>query len=211
MKTPKNTTIIFVTSNTEDEIFETKIREIIKENSGGLPIISISRKPIKFGKNICIGEESSISDSTTYRQILKGLLKAKTDFVVIAKPNYLYPPEYFSFLPPTKTDIYKYTNIWVLASKYWQKGFSESTFMSGRKHLITLLKAALLGHRGWKAFTVPPLFDTIDEHAWSTDNPVLIVRTGNGRFPSVLRNVLPKINLPFWGLVTDLKQKLGIS
>ena len=50
-------TIIFYTSNDEDESFEKKIRDNILKQSNGIKIISVSRKPIDFGHNICIGEQ----------------------------------------------------------------------------------------------------------------------------------------------------------
>jgi len=49
------TTIIYYTANREDERFEQVIRENILRVSEGLPIISVSQKPIDFGQNICVG------------------------------------------------------------------------------------------------------------------------------------------------------------
>ena len=44
-------TVLYYTSNREGENFEIKVREIILENKGDLPLISVSQKPIDFGKN----------------------------------------------------------------------------------------------------------------------------------------------------------------
>jgi hypothetical protein len=44
-------TILYYTSNREDESFEKKIQENILKQTD-LPIISVSQKPINFGKNI---------------------------------------------------------------------------------------------------------------------------------------------------------------
>jgi hypothetical protein len=50
-----NKTIIFYTGNTEKESFEKKVRDNILKVSNGIPIISVSQKPIYFGTNICVG------------------------------------------------------------------------------------------------------------------------------------------------------------
>lgn len=213
MKTPKKTTIIYITSDLENTVFDDKIRELLKEKSGGLPIVSVSRKPLKFGRNICIGEEAEVSESTTLRQILKGLLKAKTEYAILARADCLYPPAYFSFIPPTKNNLYKYRNVWVLGDKFWQKGFSNSAQMGGRKHWIKLIQEALKGHRGWKAFPVSPIMEVIGEYTWSSEEPVVEIRTHNNYnlFAQVFRNVLPKWALPVWGHASELKKALGLT
>jgi hypothetical protein len=48
-------TILYYTSNHEDEIFESNIIKLLKKMCGDLPIISISQKPIELGENICVG------------------------------------------------------------------------------------------------------------------------------------------------------------
>ena len=49
-------TIIYYTANREKESFENKVRENILKVKGDLPVISVSQKPIDFGKNICVGD-----------------------------------------------------------------------------------------------------------------------------------------------------------
>ncbi len=63
-------TIIYCTSNQEDPVFEKKIQDNILK--AGLPIISVSHKPIDFGDNICIGEQE-VSYRTLFKQLYIGL------------------------------------------------------------------------------------------------------------------------------------------
>ena len=208
MKKP-NSTVIYVTSNVEELKFENHIKKELVKNSQGLPIVSVSRRPIKLGKNINVGNVP-ISESTTLRQILKGLEAAKTEWAIVAKDDYVYPPEYFSFTPPTKDRVYSYSNVWVLGDKYWKKGPSEYAQMANRKFWIAQIKKALEGKEGWEETSFPPVFT--DRGSWTSDNPVLNFKSTSGlrRFPSVLRNVFPKKSLPYWGTASELKARMGI-
>jgi len=144
------------------------------------------------------------------RQILKGLEAAKTEWAIVAKDDYVYPPEYFSFTPPTKDRVYSYSNVWVLGDKYWKKGPSEYAQMANRKFWIAQIKKALEGKEGWEETSFPPVFT--DRGSWTSDNPVLNFKSTSGlrRFPSVLRNVFPKKSLPYWGTASELKARMGI-
>ena len=93
----ENLTIIYYSANTE--LFEDKIIAHLKKQAGDIPIISVSRKPLDLGKNICIGEQP-ICYSNLWKQILLGLKEAKTEFCLSAESDCLYPPEYFTFIPP---------------------------------------------------------------------------------------------------------------
>ena len=81
-------TILYYTSNRENEEFEEKIRQNILENCGDLPIISISQKPIDFGKNICVGDVGH-SYLNEWRQILIGAKKARTKHVILCEADFL--------------------------------------------------------------------------------------------------------------------------
>lgn len=135
-------TVIYYTSNQEDESFEKKIRKKLLQTIGDLPLISVSHKPIKFGQNICIGSQIP-SNVTLYRQLLIGCEAAKTPFVINAEADFLYCPEYFSFLPPREDRIYRYNNIRIMYKYHWglfRKTYSEGAQIAGRKYLISILK-----------------------------------------------------------------------
>lgn len=75
-----------------------------------LPIISVSLKPIDFGKNIVLEEERSYP--TMALQILTALEASAADYVFFCEHDVLYHPSHFDFTPP-RNDVYYYNiNNW---------------------------------------------------------------------------------------------------
>ena len=211
MATKNNTTIIYITSNIENLKFEHKIRKELENNSHGLPIISVSRKPTKFGKNICVGDVPLCS-SSTLKQILVGLEAAKTKYAILAKDDYVYPPEYFTQTPPSDDRLYQNANVWVLGDKYWQTNHFEFAQIGNRKHWIDMIKAALKDQKDWEPVGVSLTLHNTNQTDWVTENAIINIKSTSGlrRFPSVRRDAYPKRGLPYWGLATELKTKLGV-
>lgn len=201
----KQSTIIYYTSNREDEKFEEKIMEKLVENSGGLPIISVSQKPIDLGKNICIGDVGA-NNTNLYKQILVGCEKATTPFVIMAEADCLYPPEYFTFVPDEEDVCYRYENLYIL--HIWKDGFycknvSQCGQIVGREHYIKLLKEILKKNNpqescflGWKVFKYA--------------NPIVNIKTKRGlrKRTWVYKDIPPVDNIPYWGNYKLLKNKL---
>jgi hypothetical protein len=101
--------------------FEEKIQEQILESINGLPLISISQKPINFGENICVGDIGQ-SHLNIYRQLLIGAKIAKTDYIAACEDDTIYTPSHFtSFLPDLKTFAYN-INRWRVYT--WRSLFS---------------------------------------------------------------------------------------
>ncbi len=146
-----NRTIIYYTSNREDPNFEEKIRANILKEKGDIPVISVSQKPITFGTNICVGDVGH-SYLNAWRQLLIGVKKAKTPYVVLAEADFLYPPEYFRF-EPTGADSYRYNNIWVVFAYkyrwYFRKAYSEGARVCKREYIISQLEHYLAGQPEW--------------------------------------------------------------
>lgn len=215
-------TIIYYTSNQEDDIFEQKIRDKILENSGGLPIISVSQKPIDFGKNICVGDVG-VNEDNLYRQILIGCEEAKTKFILSAESDCLYPPDYFNFNPLTD-DIYRYDNVWILKSwqnGYFKKRWSEGAQVIGRDKYIYLIKKALEGLSIWNPISNKPhqrsrkmkcVFEKrmYKKFKYFTGNPVINIKTGKGLRKGAGTNGIFSEDLPYWGLSTELKKELNV-
>ncbi len=102
--------IVYYTDNRLDANIMKKCQERIQKS--GLPIVSVSLKPIKFGKNIVLPLERGYL--TMFKQILKGLEKLDTDVVFFCEHDVLYHPSHFQFRPPRK-DVYYYNmNSWML-------------------------------------------------------------------------------------------------
>jgi hypothetical protein len=148
-------TIIYYTHNKEFQSFEQKIQETILYESKGLPIISVSQKPINFGQNICVGEQGTNS-LNTWRQVLIGCEAAKTEFVCLAESDSLHHSSYYSFLPE-KDDIFYVTEPFYIiftqkgkTHRYYKKPISDNNLIIGRECLIDSLKILLKNLPEWQ-------------------------------------------------------------
>lgn len=114
-------TILHYTSNALPEAFAEKVRLSLLECIGDkYPIISISQKPMNFGKNICVGDIGR-SVHNIYKQALIGAKEATTKYVACSEDDCLYIPEHFDY----RDDTFSYNvNIWKVhdASIYFTSG-----------------------------------------------------------------------------------------
>lgn len=145
----KDATVVYYTSNQEDESFEKKIRQRILDTIGDMPLISVSQKPIDFGKNICVGNVG-LSGHNVFRQLQIGAEAATTPFIISAESDVLYPKEYFEFVPPETDACYRYDNVYILwkyytriRKFYFRKAHTEGAQICGRKWLIERIKGTL--------------------------------------------------------------------
>jgi len=194
------TTIIYYTSNRESTEFEKKITDNLLKNCGGLPVISVSQKPIDLGINICVGDIGQ-SYLNEWKQVLIGLKEAKTRFCVSAESDCLYPPEYFNFIPPREDLVYRYGNVWVYwkrRNKFWKKPRCEGAQMCSREYWIERLEKALsISDKPNEIVT--KIFPSDDNKSW-TGNPVVTFITGDGiGTKTSLLKVEPVKELPYWG------------
>lgn len=143
--------VLYYSSNREDDRFEEKIRATVMDNCGKLPIVSVSQKPIDFGHNICVGDVGH-SYINAFRQMLIGAKAAITDYLVFAEADFLYPKEYFDFEPDGK-DLYRHRNVWVVFRKgksaYCRKHFSNGAQIAKRDFVIRELGIYLADQPAW--------------------------------------------------------------
>jgi len=99
-------TLLYYTANKIPETFGQNVRNhLVSLFPEGIPIISVSHKPIDFGKNIHVeGFEYSIYN--IYKQILIGAKEATTKYVACCEDDALYPREHFEYRP--KDDEFAY-------------------------------------------------------------------------------------------------------
>lgn len=103
--------IIFYTDNQ----LKLKIAHAVQKNlrGMGLPIISASLKPMKFGdKNIHLPLERS--SLTMFKQQLAALEASKSEIIFFCEHDVLYHYSHFDFTPPKKDVYYYNTNVWKL-------------------------------------------------------------------------------------------------
>ena len=105
--------IVYYTDNMLDEKVMKQCQEQLQKS--GLPIVSVSLKPIKFGQNYVVDEPRGYYTLT--KQIIKGLEESKSDVVFFAEHDVLYHPSHF-VIKPTGKDIYCYNmNSWMLRAE----------------------------------------------------------------------------------------------
>jgi hypothetical protein len=210
-------TIIYYTSNREDEAFEAKIKAKLLAVCGDIPIISVSQKPIDLGKNICVGDVGAC-DSNLFRQILIGCEAATTPFVISAEADCLYPPDYFQFVPDDTSEYYRFRPLYILNK--WGKGQWGGFFPKATAPFAQITKRDYWLRELARAFTGRPLWspdgdryhlDLFLAHDWKTcelDSPIVNLKTGQGMRKStqVDGNCIDKI--PYWGKGEDLRKEI---
>lgn len=96
--------VLYITDNQLPEKIDKLCRRTLLEAIGGLELVSSTRQPMDFGKNVVTdlprGYESY------FKQILKGLETLTSDLVFIAEHDVLYPKEHFDFTPPDNSIYY---------------------------------------------------------------------------------------------------------
>ena len=221
----KDVTVIYYTSNKENEVFEKKIQQQLLDSIGDTPLISVSQKPIEnFGNNICVGVQP-FCDASAFRQLLIGLKEATTTFACVAESDCLYPPEYFNFEPPELDKIYRYSNVWILygwlgrvtKGLFWQKQNTEGAQFCSREHWIKLLEKSLEGVNGWEDIKAPRVY-TEGYELFEGEIPMISIKTGNGlrkwtqtgqrkgSNKGITANLT--INeLPFWGTAESIRER----
>jgi hypothetical protein len=210
-------TIIYYTSNREDEGFEARVRENILKTCGDLPIISVSHKPIKFGKNICVGDVG-VSGFNMFRQVQIACEEAKTDFVISAEVDCLYPPDYFTFLPDRLDVCYRNDNLYVMPDKrsffFYKKEGATHAQIVGRKFYLERLADLFKDAPQWsmeeKNFPKErhrknDVFDTI--LYWHSENPVFQIKTHKGMRYYTHSDRTPIQSIQYWGDGVDARRR----
>jgi len=212
-----NATIVYYSSNMEDPNFENRIKETILKNCGNLSIISVTQKPINFGKNICVGDNIGVSGFNLFRQVQIGCEEAKTQFVISAEADTLYPPDYFEFIPPKEDVCYRNSNLYVMPDlrDYYFKKSEGATHAQivGREYYIEKLKELFKDAPQWsieeknfpkERHRKEDIFDKIEY--WETENPVVQIKTGDSLRYYTHSERIPINSLKYWGNGKTLRQ-----
>jgi len=207
--------IIYYTSNKEDPKFENRIIETLLKNSGGLPIISVSQKPIKLGRNICVGDIGA-SGFNMFRQVQIALQHTDADYVISAEADCCYPPDYFQFNPTMENIAFRNNNLYVMGDHraYWyhKKEGATHAQIVGRKFYLDTLNKLFKGAPQWslKEFNFPKerhrkedVFDNVK--FWHGKNPVFQIKTHRSMRYYTNSDRKPTYDLPYWGNGKDVR------
>ena len=202
-------TILYYTSNREKPDFEERVKENILKVCRGIPIISISQKPIDFGKNICVGNVG-VSGFNMFRQVLIGCKEATSDLIISAECDCLYPPDYFSFTPKRLDVCYRDNNLYVMPDArdyyfYKNEGATHAQVV-GREFYIETLEKLFAGAPDWsieeknfpkERWRKEDIFDHIEYY--TTENPVFQIKTHRGMRYYTHSDRTPINKIPYWG------------
>lgn len=99
--------IIYYTDNELHEPIFSTVQKLLLET--GLPIVSVSLRPINFGKNYVVAGPPGYP--TMVAQIVKALEESESDCVFFCEHDVLYPKSHFEFTPAKDSLFYYNTNI----------------------------------------------------------------------------------------------------
>lgn len=180
--------IVYYTDNRLDAKIMNRCQEQIKKS--GLPIVSVSLKPIDFGDNIVLPLKRGCL--AMFKQILVGLEKIQTEAVFFCEHDVLYHPSHFKFRP-SKKDVYYYNqNKWRLRLSdghvVYHDCKSLSQLCADRKFLIEHYKkrVALVEKNGFSrrmgfepgTHNRPERVDDFKSEDWRSEFPNIDIRHG---------------------------------
>jgi len=120
--------IVYYTNNDLDECLFKAVQSQLLKAADGIPIISVSQKPIDFGTNICVGDKPA-NYRSLYEQILIGAKASEPESILyLCEHDVFYNKSHFEFVPPEPTHIYFNLNRY-----YWYRGIDMFGIPPGRR------------------------------------------------------------------------------
>jgi len=102
--------IVYITNNVcADEIL-TSVQKRLSRIASNMDIVSVSHKPINFGRNTVVDLPSCAE--SIIRQIYIGAEKSNADLLFIAEHDVLYHSSHFDFVPNLKHHFCYNVNVW---------------------------------------------------------------------------------------------------
>lgn len=137
----KDLTVIFLTLNKVPDKWAQYHKEVLFKAIGDADLITISKEPMRFGKNLIQEEEPSVNN--IYRQILRGAKEATTKYIAIAEDDVLYPPDHFEYRP--ESGVFAYNghrwglHTWGEPVFYHKPRISNATLIAERDLVVNSL------------------------------------------------------------------------
>ncbi len=206
-------TVLYYSSNRENQEFETRVVMRLIQNCGKLPIISVTQAPMPLGTNICVGDVGC-SGFNMVRQILLGCQAARTRFIISAEADCLYPPDYFWFRPGRDDACYRNDNTYLMGYRrdyFWRKNEGGTwAQVINREFYIERLQFLLDGEPKWdvgkKNFPKEKGLKFFDGYErFTTELPCVSIKSGNGMRNYSHSERIPVHDLPYWGSGKELR------
>jgi hypothetical protein len=113
--TPSSKGIVYYTENRCPEPIFTAVQKQLLRCANGHDIVSVSLKPIQFGRNIVLDRQRGIL--TMFKEILAGLEASKAEIVFLCEHDVLYHSSHFRFIPPRRDVFYYNVNTFKLRAE----------------------------------------------------------------------------------------------
>lgn len=215
----RDLTLLYYSACLVEERFANNIRRhLLSLFPASIPIISVTHKPMDFGKNIPV-EGFEVSIYNIYKQILLGAEAAETPYVACCEDDAMYNLGHFSYRPPLDTFAYN-MNRWVVNPSifFHRNRANMSMCMAPRDHLVATLRRRFekfptllqrdqlvgFGEPGRSEFKLglPPVKMAL----FNSEQPTLVFnhRPSVGGVRKLLTNDEIKENLPPWGKASKL-------
>jgi len=200
--------ILYYSHNTIDG---TKLNNACRESLAvGLPITSVTHKPINFGNNI-IFDQSKVFNPMI-EQIILGLESMTEDYVYLVEHDCLYHSSHFnSYFDSITYNI----NVWRLTPLGYHKCCSEAPVLSAcsgpRRLLLEAMKDKLAICKQFKEIIYEPgRDDDIDFKTYISKIPCIDVRHNKNTTSGWSKCHTHIKMLPYWGDALELRKKLNI-
>lgn len=113
-----NRVIVYYTDGKIEASLAIAVRQHLKKVAGPIPIISVTQKPLDFGKNICVGYKDRNYDSM-YEQMLAGVKAAPDNSIIyLCEHDVFYHPSHFAKIPSFNNGVSINQN-----KVYWANGY----------------------------------------------------------------------------------------
>ena len=119
-------TVVFYSANQISDYFMANTQKHLAVATKGLPIVSVTHKPMDLGTNI-ISPDKTQSTFNLYQQVLLGAKNAKTKYIALAEDDVLYPKEHFNTRLPSKGRFLFNMNKWSIYTWTEPQIFSYKT------------------------------------------------------------------------------------
>jgi glycosyltransferase involved in cell wall biosynthesis len=108
-KTPKSKGLVYYSDGLPEPPILDAVQQQIHESAPGLPIVSVTLKPMAFGLNVHLPLARGVL--TMFEQIRMGLELLDTDVAFLVEHDVLYAAEHFQYAP--ESDLYAYNqHVW---------------------------------------------------------------------------------------------------
>jgi hypothetical protein len=134
-------TVLFLTPQLVPPTWADYHRSVLINAVGDAEIITISRHPLSWGKNLI---QESYGITNFYKQILRGAKEAKTKYIAMAEDDTLYSKEHFQLRPPPGMigyDMSKWCLLtWGKPTYYHKIRITNATLIAERDMIIDILE-----------------------------------------------------------------------